>query len=378
MNIAIDTTFFGHEEIENKSLTLSTSIFTADLLDAFARLNLAENFTLIANYNHEEFLRQRFPQYKIKPIKNILISFLNKLSKGRFKGIKLLKKWGIYRRTIKKGKFDFIWFPFGGDNNYFVKTGLKGVVTLHDLYGFHSGSSSLDSYKDVIDKKNTIVTISEYTKSEILRFLNYKNKINVIPNSITFDISKTESVIELKDKKFILDINSYIDKKNPITLLKAFNLIKNKIDEMLIFCGGYKDELVYSQMINFVKDNNLNNRVLFFYKIPEGKRNWLLKNTVLFVTPSQFEGFGRTPVEAAVCNVPVISTKETSLYEATMGLVNYVENSSDENELADLIIKVLNEKTDENKLCKISETLRNNYSAKACAEKYWDIFLSIR
>lgn len=66
MNIAIDCTFFGHEEARSKKLSLSTSIFTADILDAFVKMGLSDNFTLFVNYNHTSFFQERFPQYKLK------------------------------------------------------------------------------------------------------------------------------------------------------------------------------------------------------------------------------------------------------------------------------------------------------------------------
>ena len=42
MNIAIDTTSFGYDEVKNKNLVNSTSIFTADLLDAFVQLGQSD------------------------------------------------------------------------------------------------------------------------------------------------------------------------------------------------------------------------------------------------------------------------------------------------------------------------------------------------
>ena len=57
-----------------------------------------------------------------------------------------------------------------------------------------------------------------------------------------------------------------------------------------------------------------------------------------------------------------------------MGLANYVENSKDENELANLIIaKIMNPDSKE-KLEQICNTLRNDYSSENCAMKYWKIF----
>ena len=131
-------------------------------------------------------------------------------------------------------------------------------------------------------------------------------------------------------------------------------------------------------MVLFIEQNNLKNRVKLFIRIPTANRNWLLKNAKLFVTPSLYEGFGRTPVEAAMCRVSVISTKETSLFDATMGLVNYVENAKDENELADLILEKITNPDSNDKLSEIAYKLKSEYTPKNCAEKYWDIFMTNR
>lgn len=47
MNIAIDTTSFGYDEVKNKNLVNSTSIFTADLLDAFVQLGQSDKFVTV-------------------------------------------------------------------------------------------------------------------------------------------------------------------------------------------------------------------------------------------------------------------------------------------------------------------------------------------
>ena len=189
-----------------------------------------------------------------------------------------------------------------------------------------------------------------------------------------FDVSKKLEIKELSGKRYILDLNAYIEKKNPLTLLKAFNLIKEKSDATLVFCGGYKDENLFTEIQNFIEENALSNRVELLFRVTDEERNWLLTNATLFVTPSLFEGFGRTPVEAAICKIPVISTKETSLHEATMGLCSYVENSKDENELAELILNKLENPDSEEKLTEIAKILTENYEPARLAKRYWEIF----
>ena len=57
----------------------------------------------------------------------------------------------------------------------------------------------------------------------------------------------------------------------------------------------------------YLQENDLRQRVHLHFAVPQAQRNWLLGNASLFVSPSRKEGFGRTPVEAAICQIPVIS-----------------------------------------------------------------------
>ena len=375
MQIAIDCTFFGHNEAKAKKLSLSTSIFTADILDAFSKQNLSHEFTLLVNYNHEQFFRERFPDFKLTVLKFFPLTMVNKLTKGKFKGTKYLKKFGFFRRAVENKGFDAIWFPYCVDYT-FVRTSLPALCTIHDIYPVHRNGKS--GWGFITDSKCMLTTVSDYTKNDIIKTFGLTNEraaeITKIPNSIVFDVSKQAEIAGLANKKYILDLNAYIEKKNPMTLLKAFNLIKENIEETLVFCGGYKDEGVFEAMKTFVSQNNLANRVQFLFRVTYEERNWLLTHASLFVTPSLFEGFGRTPVEAAICKIPVISTKETSLYEATLGLCNYVENAKDEGELAGLILKKLQESDSENKLSEIAGILKENYAPKQLANSYIKIF----
>lgn len=373
MNIAIDCTFFGHEEAEKKHLSLSTSIFTADILDAFVKLKNNANFTLLVNFNHEEFFRERFPEFKIKVLRFFPLSVLYKLTKGCFKGTKYLKKLGFFKKVVEKSGFDAIWFPYCVDYTY-IKTKVPSLCTVHDIYPVHRNGKA--GWDFITNENVSLTTVSDYTKNDIVKTFALSEErassIQKIPNSIIFDVSKQTPLSSLENKKYILDLNAYIQKKNPLTLLKAFNLIKNETDATLVFCGGYKEEDVYSQMKDYILKNDLSSRVQMLFRVTDQKRNWLLTHSSLFVTPSLFEGFGRTPVEAAICKIPVISTKETSLFEATMGLCNYVENPTDENELSTLIKKELENPETEEKLTSIAKSLEENYQSENLAKKYWE------
>lgn len=371
----IDTTFFAHSEAKNKKLTYSTSIFTADLLDAFCQLGMSDKFCLLVNFNHLDFFRERFPDYKIIAAKWWPVTLLHKLTKGKKTANRLIKSSGAFRKIAEKSGADAIWFPYAM-NETFVRTKLKTFATIHDIYRIHNGTKKESEIfrRFINDESVSLISISNYTKNDIVKTTGCKKNIPVIPNSIVFDVSKQQTIPELTSKKYILDMNAYVSKKNPMTLLKAYCMIKDRTDLELVFCGGYKEESIWNEMHQYIETNSLSNRVKMLFRVTDEERNWLLTNAALFVTPSLFEGFGRTPVEAAICRIPVISTKETSLFEATQGLCSYVENPTDEKELAALLLEKINTPDSAEKLTQISEKLSETYKAENCAGKYAQIF----
>lgn len=101
--------------------------------------------------------------------------------------------------------------------------------------------------------------------------------------------------------------------------------------------------------------------------LSDDERNGLLAGADLFVSPSLFEGFGRTPVEAAMLEIPVLTTRETSLPEATMELVHYYEPARDENALAEAILSVFSSPQSPEQRREIARILREQYAPERIA-----------
>ena len=85
------------------------------------------------------------------------------------------------------------------------------------------------------------------------------------------------------------------------------------------------------------------------------------------------EGFGYTPIEAALCKVPVICSRCEALPYSTQGLLNYYEPAKDYKALACKIDEVLNNPPSEQQLEKIAEKYKKDYSS----ERQLDLFKKV-
>ena len=89
--------------------------------------------------------------------------------------------------------------------------------------------------------------------------------------------------------------------------------------------------------------------------------SYLYRNASVFVSPSRMEGFGLTPVEAAINGTPVICSNIDTLKETTLGLTDYF-NPDDSDRLSELIMKYVS--TSKLDYKSISERLSNEYSVR--------------
>jgi glycosyltransferase involved in cell wall biosynthesis len=94
------------------------------------------------------------------------------------------------------------------------------------------------------------------------------------------------------------------------------------------------------------------------------------------VTTSLCEGFGYTPIEAAIYKCPVISTIQDSLPDVTEGLVNYYYPALDENALADKMIEVFAHYPSTETLEAISEHFKEIYAPQIQEHAIHQILLS--
>ena len=270
-------------------------------------------------------------------------------------------------------------------NNGLKKFKIKSIVIPHDIKAVAHrviGKVKVPFYKYILyyimyslDFRHAdyIIAISKTDKSEMEKYYSqYSDKIRCIYNPI--NISRSNNIIDKTDK-YICALNLQFHHKNIITLIKAYERIKDKIDHDLILIGSVPKRVNYLK--EYVETHNLSNRIKFTGFIDDKKMQEIFIGSSLYINPTLYEGFGMTAIEAMILKIPTLVSKIPTNYEVTKGLCNYYYPPEDEKMLAEEIIKCLNREYVNKNMDKISEDIYNEYNYIKISNDYYNFFLSI-
>lgn len=255
----------------------------------------------------------------------------------------------------------------------------KTIVTIHDVnhianpkqFSFLIRLWAKFLYENAVKRSDSILTVSEFSKSEIVKYLNIKkDKINVVfcgVNRSRFNSAEDNDKDLNLPKTYFLFVGNVKPHKNLIVLLKAYNNLDNAIkDKYKLVILGAKEGFITKEnkLFDFIESNNLNSYVHFTGYVLDKKIPAIYKNASVFIFPSLYEGFGLPILEAMASGLPVISSSNASLPEIA-GDAALFFNPMDANDLLSKITNIVD-----------NEDLKNELiiKGKKRIEKFtWDI-----
>lgn len=246
----------------------------------------------------------------------------------------------------------------------------KTIVTIHDLIPYTMPETVGKGYllnflKDmpyIIEKADGILTVSEYSKQDILRFFPIdEDKIYVTPLAADtkykpldkdYCKKKIEEVFNIS-KDFILYLGGFSSRKNVKGLIEAFHKVYKTLDKeyVLVILGSIRDE--GKNLLNLVEDLGMKDKVIFTGFVEEDLLPVFYNASHCFVYPSLYEGFGLPPLEAMSCGCPVITSNISSIPEV-VGESGYLIDPYDFNNIAKALGEVMTNESLREKLSKRS------------------------
>jgi len=198
-----------------------------------------------------------------------------------------------------------------------------------------------------------IVTVS-YDTANHMYYVN-KSKLITIHNGINLDFCKENKnsyeVLGLnRNYEYITTIASIEKRKGIIELIEAFNLVNNKINKNIKLLIVGKDRTQKQEYLKKVKEviakYNLENRIILYGESKNIKE--IMQISKIFILNAYWEGLSRVLLEALICAKPILASKNGGNKEQVFdGINGYTFEAGNINELAEKLLKILNEDLEE-------------------------------
>lgn len=148
---------------------------------------------------------------------------------------------------------------------------------------------------------------NSYTQGEFIErnYPNLKNKVKVITNFVDTDKFAPQGKEQLHDYLNIIVVGRIMPQKNPLSLMQAIKVLKEKgIDARVTWYGKSYNEEYFRICINKIQELRIEQSFIFTSPTQEIANEYPKYD--LFCLPSFYEGFPNVLCEAMSCGLPVV------------------------------------------------------------------------
>lgn len=316
MKIAINTT----STVAGGGVT-----YIKNLLTYLSKIDATHQYLILTTLAGKETFYFQHPNFIFLPFKLPSISSISRLCWEQV----------FLPIFLKRKNVDILFSPA---NMCPLFTRLPNVVTIQNIEPFSNTVSKGRGFiQNVRLKLLKFLTSLSIKKSQIVIFPSTKARIDaeksgivikrseVVYHGINKEIFYPRNEDEMSQQcakkygldKFILYVSHIQRYKNFLELIKAFVLLRGKIDDniQLVFAGRCFDEEYYKEMEAFIKENRYENQIIFLGNVPYEELPFLYSACKIFVYPSTCESFGMTLVEAMACGAPILASRMEPMTE---------------------------------------------------------------
>ena len=297
---------------------------------------------------------------------------------------KIWFNWSV-KKVLKKIKPEIFVSP---DGYLSLTTKTPQLAVIHDLnFEYYSGAMPkrvLKFYKKYFPlfakKAKRIATVSETSKKDISKLYHIdESRIDIVYNAAGdnyFEISEQEKK-DIKQEltggaNYFLYVGSINPRKNPVRLVKAFDLFKTQTNSnyKLVFVGNKMWN--YPDFEDVIKQSKFSSDIIFTGHQTQYKLNKILSSSRALMFVSYFEGFGIPMVEAMKARTAVVASNCSVMPEVCGEAALYVDPFNI-NDIVEKMNQISSDDTLRTSLIKKGDEQHLNYDWDQSAKKMWEI-----
>lgn len=294
--------------------------YIKNLLTYLAKLNTTHQYLILTTLSGRERFYFQHPRFTFLSFKLPSTGLISRLCWEQI----------FLPRFLKRRNIDVLFSPA---NVCPLFTNISKIVMIQNIEPF-SNTTVLKRQgllQGIRLKLLRLLTILSIKKSQMVIFPSKKARIDVEKSGVLIKHAEVvyhginkeifhpnqgdDQLSQFKEKyglgAFILYVSNIQRYKNFFELIKAFVLLRDRIDNtiQLVFAGTCFDRQYYNEMKIFLTEQGYDNRVIFLGNIPYEELPYLYAACTLFVYPSTCESFGMTLVEAMACGAPILASQ---------------------------------------------------------------------
>ena len=224
-------------------------------------------------------------------------------------------------------------------------------------------------------RDGVVLTESESTKIDLQRYGYKKEKVFVFPVGLEWNPIKEQELLDMKkeDAPTILYFGSIREMKRPDQVLKAFEIAKEKIENLRLFIAGTGKGKYSERLMGAIKDSRFKDDIVYFGRVSDEKKIELMQKSHLICVTSVKEGWGLIITEANSQGTPAIAYDVDGVRDACKNGETGIVCKQNPLSLAESIVSILKNKDmyEEFRINAWKDSFRYNY------DESYKVFLGI-
>ncbi len=201
---------------------------------------------------------------------------------------------------------DLAYYPYHLDELQHFK--IPVITTIHALLPNYSELEfkAIDSH---IKKAKSLITSWNYPYQELIQKYPFrKDSWYLIHYIATHNVNVDKQIkVEGIDYPYYLYISFFIERKNQINLIHAYNIARNKqINLPKLVLVGAGDKSYKQKVIELISELHLNESIRVFDYLPDENISYLYHNCKAVIAPTLWEAASGAVLEASYCGKPVL------------------------------------------------------------------------
>lgn len=325
-----------------------TETYLRKILSKLPQLAPEHEFVVFANEENRNMLARDLSEYSNVSIIDTRIKATSRLRR-------VLHEQFVLPKVVASQNLDVLWNP--GNVCPLYKYVCPYVTTIHDMqYVTHpedftkAGLFFMKHFTPkAISKSDAIITISEFSRQEIVKHSKVKvDRVHVVLSAVAKNFSNSMDLDFIKERKlallhstdpYLLVVANSYPHKSIETAIEAFGKLNAAGTMNLVILGRPRlGEPAVQAAIDALPDPS---RVIRLHYVVESDLRALYQGAAVFVFPSKYEGFGLPVLEGMQAGVPVVAAKIASVPEVGGDVIEYFK-PGDSDDLVVAINKVFN------------------------------------